>query len=48
MAIEKGIYTAPLGIDEEEEREEQEELGMEIMESEDLEAADEVLLPDGV
>jgi len=47
MAIEKGIYTAPLGIDEEEEREEQEELGMEIMDSEDLAAADEVLLPDG-
>ena len=47
MAIEKGIYTAPLGIDEEEGREEQEELGMEIMDSEDLAAADEVLLPDG-
>jgi len=47
MAIEKGLYAAPEGIDEELEREEQEELGMEIMESEDLEAADEVLLPDG-
>ena len=47
MAIE-GIATAPLGLlDEEEEREEQEELGMEIMDSEDLAAADEVLLPDG-
>lgn len=48
MSIEKGIATAPLGLlDEEEEREEQEELGMEIMDSEDLAAADEVLLPDG-
>jgi len=47
MAIEKGLYAAPEGIDEELEREGQEELGMEIMESEDLEAADEVLLPDG-
>jgi len=48
MSIEKGIAMAPLGLlDEEEEREEQEELGMEIMDSEDLAAADEVLLPDG-
>ena len=47
MAIEKGLYAAPKGIDEELEREEQEELGMEIMDSEELTAADEVLLPDG-
>ena len=47
MAIAKGLYAAPEGIDGELEREEQEELGMEIMESEDLEAADEMLLPDG-
>ena len=36
MAIEKGLYAAPLGIDEELEREDQEELGMDIMESEGL------------
>ena len=47
MAIEKGLYAAPLGIDEELEREDQEELGMDIMESEGLDAADEVFLPDG-